>query len=82
MIDLEPSPDLADLGTSIVIPRDPLPGGDFPISNRKTSFADFRTRMCWQSLSPARRDAIRSRRRFYTIPYVRHSNEPSDDFLP
>lgn len=44
---------------------------------------DFRTRMFWQSLSPARRIALAARHCFYSLPWLRLADEPdNDDFIP
>ncbi len=44
--------------------------------------ATFQGRLFLQSLSLARRAEIARRARFRNQPYLRRSDEPSDDFLP
>ncbi len=42
----------------------------------------FRTRQFLFSLSPAKRQAVANRERFYSIPWIRPTDQPDDDFLP
>ena len=44
--------------------------------------ADFHARQARFALRPTERAAVARRPRFYTMPWLRRSNAPSDGFLP